>query len=436
MAKPLQIKRLGSNADTDTLTHRSVVGLLVPSPDSEWTGRLDNEWPCEVALRQRHLPGQLRPEPASNAGGLPFSVNSSPSLRSSHRRRLHILSLLLCACNHGAPFTSESQSNGTPFAPAEPLQLTFSTGEDQYPTWHPNGQSILYSYVDPVTSDRCLSLLPMSGGQSAANRCPTADPRNDSLDVMVEPAIRGDGRIAWVEEQNVPDRGVPDRGAVQVGTLDSREHPLAVVRLPYLATTGSVHLTAAYLRWLPQERLAYVGTDLLIRAICFGCRNDTIVIGREIMLVDATTAFATPVPLQGTAEATSVWPTADSAGVYYTLAGDTRVWMRPLAGGQPEIVHDFGASQIVRDVSVRGDRLAAIVGGNVHYGFEAVLGQRQVDSGGVVTTVDLRTHEEQHYPKRDVLFRRPVLSPDGRRLVVEGVAKPETHPDLWLFELP
>jgi hypothetical protein len=35
------------------------------------------------------------------------------------------------------------------------------------------------------------------------------------------------------------------------------------------------------------------------------------------------------------------------------------------------------------------------------------------------------------------MFRRPALSPDGRRLIVEGYATPVSRSaDLWLFDLP
>lgn len=343
--------------------------------------------------------------------------------------------LLLSGCSHGDSFTFRPTSDDTPLNPLQPIRLTYSPGEDQYPSWSPDGSGIFYSFVDSVTGDRCVGRLPGSGGQVSAHRCPRNDPRNDSLDLAIEPSAAGDGAIAWIELHSARQRQVHDRGALLLGSLDPHQSPEARLAFPYLATTGTVHLTAAYLRWLPNRRLAYIGTDILIRSACFKCKPDSIAIGREAMVLDLSVPGSIPVPIPGTSEATSIWPTADSSGLYYTLAGDTRVWRGTFDGQLPVTVHDFGTAGIVRDVSVAGGRLAAIIGGKVQYGFEEALGLRQIDSGGTIATVDLSTGEEQLHP-RDEWFRRPVLSPDGRTLVVEVLLPFETHPDLWLFRLP
>ncbi|HWA16272.1 MAG TPA: hypothetical protein VG817_07560 [Gemmatimonadales bacterium] len=98
------------------------------------------------------------------------------------------------------------------------------------------------------------------------------------------------------------------------------------------------------------------------------------------------------------------------------------------------MVHDFGGPGIARDVSVVGGRLAAVVGGKVNYGFEESIGLRQVDSRGIVTVVDLATSQET--PLNDLLYRRAVLSPDGRSIVAERVTAPSTHQEVWLSPLP
>ncbi len=342
---------------------------------------------------------------------------------------------LLAGCGHNEPFSSRYRPEDGPIGTLQPLQLTRSPGEDQFPSWSPDGSALLYSFVDPVTMDRCLGRMPGGVGQVSLARCPTDDPANDSLDQAIEPMMRSDGPVAWVHLHSARERQIHDGGSLFLGSLDATRPPRRLWHFPYLASSGIVHFGATNLRWLPGERLLYLGIDYLIRAACFGCKPDTVVIGREVVLLDASQPSPAPSVIPGTAETTSLWPTADSTGFYYTIAGDTRVWQRPLDGGSlPAVVHDFSGRGIVRDVSVVGQRLAAVVGGKVSYGFEESIGLRQLDSGGVLTIVDLSTGVET--PLNAMLFRRSVLSPDGRRLVAEGITRPSTHPDLWLFELP
>jgi hypothetical protein len=342
--------------------------------------------------------------------------------------------IVLSGCGHGDPFSSRYRPEDGPREATAPTRLTLSPGEDQFPSWTPDGNAILYSFVDPVTGDRCLGRMPGGGGQVTAVRCPADDPANDSLDQAIEPMMRGDGQVAWIQLHSAPERQIHDGGSFFVGPFDATRPARRVWHFPYLATTGTVHLGATNVRWLPGERVLYLGIDYLIRAVCFGCKPDTVVIGREVMLLDASQPTPAPVPIAGTAEATSVWPTTDSTGFYYTLAGDTRVWRRDLEGSSPIVVHDFEDRGIVRDVSIAGQRLAAVVGGKVSYGFEESIGLRQIDSGGVLTTVDLGSGEETIMGL--AFYRRAVISPDGRHLVAERAMPPAGHPDLWLFQLP
>jgi hypothetical protein len=342
---------------------------------------------------------------------------------------------LLSGCSHEEAFLFQGATNNTPLTPVDPTRLTFGSGEDQYPSWLPDGSGLLFSFVDPVSGDRCVGKMAPGGGQVAGFHCPATDPRNDSLDLAIEPSAAAQGEVAWIELHSAPERQIHDRGALILGLMDARAPAREVLAFPYTSPSGTVHLTATNLRWLPHNRLAYIGSDILIRGVCFGCKPDSVLITREVMIVDLAQPGSAPVTMPGTSEATSIWPTADSTGLYYTLAGDRRVWRRSLDGDLPAEVHDFGAAGIVRDVSVVGDRMVAIVGGKVNYGFEAAIGLRQVDSGGTIAVVDLGTDRESVLSSQ-LRFRRPVLSPDGRAVAVEGLLPPQTHPDLWLYQVP
>lgn len=340
----------------------------------------------------------------------------------------------LMGCEHDTGFSSRYLPDEIPPGTVDPLRLTLSPGEDQFPSWTPDGTGILYSFVDPTSGDRCLGRMPAGGGQVSAYHCSLGDPANDSLDQAIEPMMRDDGQVAWIELHSAPELQIHHGGGLFVGPFSNTSPGRRVWHFPYLAVTGTIHLGATNLRWLSHNRLSYIGIDYLIRAVCFGCKPDTVVIARDAMLLDISGTNPVPVAIPGMAEATSIWPTADSSGLYYTLAGDTRVWTRSADSGLPTVVHDFGSAGIVRDVSVAGQRLAAVVGGKVGYGFEESIGLRQTDSGGTLMMVNLETGEETVI--NQILHRRGVLSPDGRRLIAERAVPPAGHPDLYLFRLP
>jgi hypothetical protein len=113
-------------------------------------------------------------------------------------------------------------------------------------------------------------------------------------------------------------------------------------------------------------------------------------------------------------------------------------------------VHNFGFRRVARDVSVRGNKLVAIVGDSTIFSFEPPHdGWVQRDEGGGIAVLDLTTHAEVYFDLAPLtLFRHPEISPDGHRLVVEAqpfafpVLKPlsdfnaDNHrADLWLFSL-
>lgn len=345
--------------------------------------------------------------------------------------------LVLGACQHGDPFPSGDPGSKVPFQPGELVQLTLSPWDDLTPSWLPDGSAFGYRFHDVYhQGDRCIGVLPASGGSRRTERCPTNDFAGDSLDALSEVAFGPEGQVAWVESHTFGERVASDRGGIAIGRLSPRVAAPYVQPLPYRATSGNLHFTATHLRWLHGDRLAYIGTEIQFVRACNGCPLDSIAIGREIMVLNLATPGAAPSVLPGTSAATSLWPTADSSGVYFTVAGDSRIWKEALTGGPAELVHDFGAAGITRDVSVVGDRLAAIVGGEVAYGEYPPIGLRQADRGGPLYLLDLVTGSLTVIDPPGLGFRRGVLSPDGSEFVAEGFVVDQLNPDIWKLALP
>jgi hypothetical protein len=225
-------------------------------------------------------------------------------------------------------------------------------------------------------------------------------------------------------------------------------HSREVRRFPFVSDLGKKEVVGWTYRWLAADRFVYLG----VLQFFYGSTNpDTFYTGQEVMqvhLIDDSTANFTAVP--GTDWASSVAVDGDSTAIYYTIGGDSIVYRRHLNTGIVDTVHNFGSGRVVRDVSVRGTKLAAIVGDSIIFGFEtAQNGWVQRDEGGSISVVDLTTGLETTFSLTPMwLFRHPEIDPTGTRLVVE--AQPFAYPvppsvftsnstnhraDLWLFAL-
>lgn len=346
----------------------------------------------------------------------------------------------LTGCSHSEPFTSGTYTPGQPYSPSAVSRLTFNPGTDRTPAWLPDGTGILYSLEreDRPDLDRCLGLLPPRGGTLRRVICNTAALADDSVDSFEWPAVAPDGRLAYVRAAASlqPFRSLaPDVEAIVLGTLDQ---PLAireVQRIGYPAPTGRVHGAVSHLAWLNATTLVYLAEYLAYPEACPGCTtSDTLKWGIEIATLDlsGTTSLIAIVP--GTAEASSVAVGATGDTIYYTKNGDSRVYRYAFSSGQTAIVHDFGAAGIARDVRVQRQRLVAVVGGDVGYFVDPVLGPVQIDAGGLLYLVDLVAGTDAAVADTSFRIRRPALAPDGRLVVVEAVTNGSS--DLWLLELP
>jgi hypothetical protein len=120
------------------------------------------------------------------------------------------------------------------------------------------------------------------------------------------------------------------------------------------------------------------------------------------------------------------------------------VYRRNRASGDQTVAFDFGPAGIARDVHVAGQRMTAVVGGRVHVLPDPTFGEVQRDSGGVVHVVDLASGDDVILQDELLLFRHPVLSPTGDRVVAEGYPVTSTpfgttvsrKSDLYLFAAP
>jgi hypothetical protein len=361
---------------------------------------------------------------------------------------LAVVTGTLAGCSHGEPFTPADQGTDAPFATGSPRRLTFSPGDDRTPAWLPDGSGIIYSSerLDRRDADRCLRVLPPDGGSIRRTICNPIAVYDDSTDRYESPAVNAEGRIvfyravSWIGLQKGPQL------RLMLGRIEDPASAVEVTRVPYFATNGKVHSNVAQIRWLSASRFVYLAEELFYEGSTF--YPDTFTTGRDIVHGEVTGETATLTVVHGTDDASSVAAGDDGDTIYFTLGGDTRVYRRTLSSGEQAVVFDFGAAGIARDVQVHGSTLVAVVGRSVHWSEEAAHGWTQRDEGGDLAVVDLTTGVVTLHSYEETLFRRPAISPDGTRVVVEASPYAPPHlisdseynatnhrPDLWLIDL-
>ena len=359
---------------------------------------------------------------------------------------------LFAACAHTETAPVEIPDN-PPFGEGVwPQPLTFNQFDDRHPQWLPDGSGIIYSTErgdQQSDRDRCIALLPPNGGSQRWRKCETEGSHVDTTDVYEWPSVSPTGDVAFIHTSGwrlLKKTGMP-RIALARGF--DVQHSRVIRTLPFISDSGRQQVVGWTFRWIARDELVYLGVLEFFQGSTF--LPDTFFTGQEVMrlhIIDDSTANFTVVP--GTGWASSVAVGDDSTSIYYTIGGDSRVYRRHLQTGVVDTVHDFGVGRVARDVSVRGTKLAAIVGDSTIFSYEAPhSGWVQRDEGGGISVVDLTTGSEVYFNLAPVwLFRHPEISPDGHRLVVE--AQPFAFPvlgalsdynatnhraDLWLFSL-
>lgn len=290
--------------------------------------------------------------------------------------------------------------------------------------------------------------MPAEGGTILDQFCPIDPLQSDSTNLYDAPAVSADGRVffhnvvSWIGQQKLGE------AFLAVGMLGDPVQSTPVTRLPYTASNGKIHSSIRSPAWIGPNSLVYLAEMLFYQGSTF--YPDTFVTGLDIVRLDLSGAAPVFEVVPGTDNASSVAVDGNSEVIFYTLGGDSRVYRRDLATGAVTVFYDFGSGEIARDVTVDGSRLVAVVGGSVLYQFEAPHNEFvQRDEGGDLHFVDLATSAHTVFPGDSVLFRHPVFSPDGRRVVVEVSPFAPVHVgpdsdfnatnhrvDIWLFDMP
>jgi hypothetical protein len=341
--------------------------------------------------------------------------------------------IALAACTHTEAFENPDRTIDGPFAPGNPLQLTYNAGADQTPAFVPAGDGVLYAFARPGTDDgdQCLGLLPPAGG-TATEWCPRSAGSRDSTDRLGEPVSLDETALLYTRASRPIGSTADAWSYLGTAPLADPDAYVPRVRFPFTASSGRLHLGAAFPVALDGDRIAYLAQRLVSASPDpEGEFAQLVVRGVEIAIASLADD-APPAPVPGTEDATSLAPGAGPGELLFTRPSDANVYVRR-ADGAIEVLHTF--AETVREPSLAAGRLLAVVGGNVEMWFEGVPATQtaQVDFGGPLVLVDLDTGEETLITAPTARYRRPRLSPDGTFAVAQTAG---SSPDLFRLELP
>ena len=355
----------------------------------------------------------------------------------------------LAACTHEKPFTPDNFTLDSTLTRGSDRQLTYNLGTDRGPAWRPDGSGLFYMLEEISQSprDRCMGEFLPSGGTLRQVICPVSPGSLDSLDTLYEPSPGPNGQLLYLREASHPNGITPISSALMLANLADPLNATIVQSYPYTAQNGKIHEGISHIRWLSETLAVYLAEKVLYLRPCPTCPADTVRTGIEIVRVDLSGSTPTTSIVPNTEETSSIAAGAGPDQVIVTRNGDTRVYQMALSTGATTILFDFGAGKVVRDAQVTGNRLYAIVGGEVTFVIDSVLGSVQRDAAGQLVVVDLGSGTASPIFVSERLFRRPVVSPGGGRLVAEGFVTIITGPppgdttisklaDLWLFDIP
>ena len=389
--------------------NRAVTGFGFPKSEHLSDGVCD-------AARYRRPPANLLPSdtPMTHGGALTVQPGPLPL-------RAWLLLLSLLGCGHTDPFTPTPPGTDQPFEIGPPARLTLNPGPDRGAAWLPDGSGILYStqQLERPDNDVCLALIPPTGGSQRQLSCDLTPIGADTTEAIESPAPTSDGRVAFVAFSSPINAITPRTITISIGSQADPAARTSLHPLPYTLPSGTLHSGASQLRWLSPDTLLYLGERVDYKHTCDTCSEwDTLPTGIDVVSIDVGAPGSTPQRIPGTENASGVSAGASADEIYYTLSGDARVFRRTLSTGAVDVIHDFGAAGMARDVHVVGNRMAAVVGGRVAYGVDPAFGHTQWDSGGVLHVVDIASGSDVTVDGPG-LFRRPQISPSGTALVVE-----------------
>lgn len=292
--------------------------------------------------------------------------------------RVTTLGLLLAlgGCGHSDPYAiAAPPTSDTPFAAADPVQLTFDAGKDRFPALSPDNQTLWYSFQSPSRSDgdRCLASMPARGG-TRTEYCLLDAANYAHRDGLDQPTPGPDGQLLYVHYRSDIGAFLPDSGTLLLADTKTPLTARPLLRLPTnINGAGFTHL--GRIRWVAQDRIILVAEDMSVRRICAACTDkDTIYRGTTLLEGRITSTGATFTKIAGTEQANDFTMSAAGDSLYFSRTNEDplelplrahQIFVVPVAGGTARVVYTGNVIDTIYSVQRIGSRFAVASDGKL-----------------------------------------------------------------------
>lgn len=161
------------------------------------------------------------------------------------------LLLLAVACSHTEPFQDPDETNQGPFAPGDPVQLTYNLLIDATPAWLPGDSLLTYSFEERHdefgNNDLCLGALPAAGGTRASQSCPNTAAALDSVERYQSAVALNDSVVALVQAFRRPFDRLDQSSWLGTAPWRQAQNLTPRKRFPDLSAGGFIESSADYL---------------------------------------------------------------------------------------------------------------------------------------------------------------------------------------------
>jgi hypothetical protein len=352
-------------------------------------------------------------------------------------------------CDHSDPFVTASPDRVGPFATSVPLRLTYSPGWDMQPAEAAGGGALVYVYDRRTPDrDRCIGILPGSGGSRVASLCAWEFNEGGTADQLARPALRADGRLLFTRHFGRIISLTADSAAVYLTHVDSlpcARKVLALQRFPPGGDAAWDDLLDPV--WLDTDQLLVVGArrQVLVPSCCANCTcprdperfagPDTVTVGVHLarlrldqptpqitLLGDATDAIAMAHDAS-TGDAVLAIQRALPDDPWHEPNADTIVRI-PATGGARTVVYGWP-----RPDGFYREHLHGVAAGGGR-----IFASRSYRRGSLASPVESDLFEVMADGTLRSIAKAPVwrwgairLSADGRSLLAEGIDRTTSH---------
>ncbi len=234
------------------------------------------------------------------------------------------LAAAVAGCSHTEPPTGPPQAPEGPFGTTTPIRLTFNSGQDVYPSYAEDGSSILYTFQVPgrPDRDRCLGIIPASGGSRVFEVCETRVGYNDSTDMIASGALGTDGRLIYLHTTSRTNAQLPGSSRLYVTDTTAGSTPRLLLTMPVPFGGSSVDWLAD-IRWTGDATFLALGQQFTVVPVGAGAARDTVYIPIGVAKGMVSPTGATLQLIPGTEGATSYARSTDGTAILFTRGGST-----------------------------------------------------------------------------------------------------------------